>query len=88
MAMVRVFLIPATGISCSLGPTRMVMGGIFPGMVLSAEKRVMKKRLPKMIPERSRAQKYVQKIDRMLGGDAMSPSTRLLARELLQDRLG
>ena len=30
----------------------------------------------------------VGEIARMLGGDAMSPSTRLLARELLQDRLG
>ena len=30
----------------------------------------------------------VGEIARMLGGDSMSPSTRLLARELLQDRLG
>ncbi len=30
----------------------------------------------------------VQEMARMLGGDAMSPTTRVLARELLKDRLG
>jgi hypothetical protein len=57
MAIWRIFLMAVTGISGSLGPIRMVMDGIFPGIVLSAADRAIKKRLPKMTPENSLAQK-------------------------------